>query len=107
MHVGGGARAINQHLDQRRAAALVVVERFRKDAICVGERAALEDGGPASGGVEARDGLPQLALGAQPHCAKLPDGSVVSSATAFSDLFIKRGGRWLIAVAFGVELPAH
>ena len=48
-----------------------------------------------------------LVTGLQRVKLKLPDGSIVSAATAFSDLFVKRAGRWLLAVAFGVELPAR
>jgi len=48
-----------------------------------------------------------LVTGVQRVKLKLPDGQVVSAATAFSDLFVKRGGRWLLAAAFGVELPGR
>ena len=48
-----------------------------------------------------------LVTGVQRVKLNLPDGSVVAAATAFSDLFVKRGGRWLLAAAFGVELPAR
>lgn len=32
-------------------------------------------------------------------------GQVESGATAFTDVFVRRGGRWLMTLAYGVELP--
>lgn len=33
-------------------------------------------------------------------------GKEVLSATAFTDIFVRRNGRWLLALAHGVELPS-
>jgi ketosteroid isomerase-like protein len=33
-------------------------------------------------------------------------GCEIISAVAFTDVFIRRGGQWLMALAYGVELPA-
>lgn len=33
-------------------------------------------------------------------------GHEITSAVAFTDVFITRGGQWLMAQAYGVELPA-
>jgi ketosteroid isomerase-like protein len=47
-----------------------------------------------------------LVTGIQRVRLRMPDGKVEQGATAFSDLFVKRGGRWVLAAAFGVEIPA-
>jgi ketosteroid isomerase-like protein len=46
-----------------------------------------------------------LVTGVQKVRVRMPDGKVEQGATAFSDLFVKRSGRWVMAAAFGVELP--
>src|SRR3979409_580293 len=33
------------------------------------------------------------------------EGKVEESAVAFTDVFVRRGGRWLMVLAHGVELP--
>lgn len=34
------------------------------------------------------------------------DGAEQEGANAFTDVFVKRRGRWLLALAYGVDLPA-
>ena len=46
-----------------------------------------------------------LVTGVQRVELQHPDGKVEAGATAFSDLFVRRAGRWLLAAAFGVEVP--
>jgi ketosteroid isomerase-like protein len=43
--------------------------------------------------------------GVQVAQARAPEGPVEQSAVAFTDVFVKRSGRWLMALAYGVELP--
>jgi len=35
------------------------------------------------------------------------EGKVEESAVAFTDVFVRRGGRWLMVLAYGVELPSE
>ena len=44
--------------------------------------------------------------GVQRARVRTDDGSVHESAVAFTDVFVKRRGRWRLALAHGVELPA-
>jgi hypothetical protein len=39
--------------------------------------------------------------------ARLPDHAPEESAVAFTDVFVQRDGRWLMALAYGVELPSE
>ena len=43
--------------------------------------------------------------GVQLAQARAPEGAVEQSAVAFTDVFVRRSGRWLMALAYGVELP--
>ena len=43
--------------------------------------------------------------GAQKARVRLTDGKLVIAATAFTDLFVRKDGKWLLALAHGVELP--
>ena len=46
-----------------------------------------------------------MVTGVQRVQLRHPDGTVEAGATAFSDLFVRRAGRWVLAAAFGVEVP--
>ena len=35
-----------------------------------------------------------------------PEGEAEESAVAFADVFVRRDGRWLMVLAYGVELPS-
>lgn len=39
--------------------------------------------------------------------ARPPEGEQEESVVAFTDVFVKRDGRWLMALAYGVELPSE
>jgi ketosteroid isomerase-like protein len=39
--------------------------------------------------------------------ARAPEGEVEQSAVAFTDVFVKRAERWLMVLAYGVELPVE
>jgi ketosteroid isomerase-like protein len=43
--------------------------------------------------------------GVQVAEARPPDGETEQSAVAFTDVFVQREGRWLMILAYGVELP--
>jgi ketosteroid isomerase-like protein len=47
-----------------------------------------------------------LLTGVQKARTRGKDGKAEISAGAFSDLFVKRGDKWLLVVAYNVELPA-
>ena len=36
-----------------------------------------------------------------------PEGETEESAVAFTDVFVRRDGRWLMVLAYGVELPSE
>jgi ketosteroid isomerase-like protein len=44
--------------------------------------------------------------GVQRAKVELADGSIIESAVAFVDVFVRRDDGWRLALAFGVELPA-
>ena len=44
--------------------------------------------------------------GVQHAVLRTDDGVEHPSTTAFTDIFVKRRGRWRLALAYGVELPA-
>ncbi|HEX8559366.1 MAG TPA: nuclear transport factor 2 family protein [Pyrinomonadaceae bacterium] len=44
--------------------------------------------------------------GVQRSRVRTDDGAEHSSVVAFTDVFVRRGGRWRLALAYGVELPA-
>jgi ketosteroid isomerase-like protein len=44
--------------------------------------------------------------GVQRSRVRTDDGAEHSSVVAFTDVFVKRRGRWRLALAYGVELPA-
>jgi ketosteroid isomerase-like protein len=48
-----------------------------------------------------------ILTGVQLADARAPEGEVETSAVAFADVFVRRAGRWLMALAFGVELPSE
>ena len=39
--------------------------------------------------------------------ARPPEGEPEQSAVAFTDVFVRRDGRWLMVLAYGVELPSE
>jgi ketosteroid isomerase-like protein len=39
--------------------------------------------------------------------ARPPEGEAEESAVAFTDIFVRREGRWLMVLAYGVELPSE
>ena len=39
--------------------------------------------------------------------ARPPEGEAEESAVAFTDVFVRREGRWLMVLAYGVELPSE
>jgi ketosteroid isomerase-like protein len=45
--------------------------------------------------------------GVQHAVLRTDDGVEHPSAVAFTDIFVKRRGRWRLALAYGVELPAQ
>jgi ketosteroid isomerase-like protein len=45
--------------------------------------------------------------GVQIAGARTPEGEAEESAVAFTDIFVKRDGRWLMVLAYGVELPSE
>jgi ketosteroid isomerase-like protein len=45
--------------------------------------------------------------GVQHAEARPPEGEPEQSAVAFTDVFVRREGRWLMALAYGVELPTE
>jgi ketosteroid isomerase-like protein len=44
--------------------------------------------------------------GVQLAKARAPEGEAEESAVAFTDVFVRLEGRWLMALAYGVELPS-
>jgi ketosteroid isomerase-like protein len=48
-----------------------------------------------------------ILTGVQLAEARLPDHAPEESAVAFTDVFVQRDGRWLMALAYGVELPSE
>jgi ketosteroid isomerase-like protein len=48
-----------------------------------------------------------ILTGVQVAEARLPDHAPEESAVAFTDVFVQRDGRWLMVLAFGVELPSE
>lgn len=48
-----------------------------------------------------------ILTGVQRAEARLPDHEPEESAVAFTDVFVQRSGRWLMVLAFGVELPTE
>lgn len=45
--------------------------------------------------------------GVQRAEARVPEGGNEESAVAFTDVFVRRDGRWLMVLAYGVELPSE
>lgn len=45
--------------------------------------------------------------GVQHAEARPPEGEPEQSAVAFTDVFVQREGRWLMVLAYGVELPTE
>ncbi len=45
--------------------------------------------------------------GLQTSRARLEDGTEHTSNVAFTDVFVKQGGRWRLSLAYGFELPAQ
>ena len=39
--------------------------------------------------------------------ARPPEGETEESAVAFTDVFLRRNGRWVMVLAYGVELPSE
>ena len=46
-----------------------------------------------------------ILTGVQRSRVKTDDGVEHASAVAFTDVFVKHGGRWRLSLAYGVELP--
>ncbi len=44
--------------------------------------------------------------GVQVAEAKPPEGEAEEGAVAFTDIFVRRDGRWLMVLAYAVELPS-
>ena len=44
--------------------------------------------------------------GVQIATARPPEGETEESAVAFTDIFVRRDERWLMVLAYGVELPS-
>lgn len=48
-----------------------------------------------------------ILTGVQRSRLKTDDGAEHASDVAFTDVFVKHGGRWRLSLAYGVELPAR
>ncbi len=48
-----------------------------------------------------------ILTGVQVAEARAPEGEPEESAVAFTDVFVRREGRWLMVLAYGVELPSE
>lgn len=48
-----------------------------------------------------------IITGVQRAEARLPEGGVEESFVAFTDVFVRRDERWLMVLAYGVELPSE
>jgi ketosteroid isomerase-like protein len=48
-----------------------------------------------------------VVTGVQVAEARPPEGETEESAVAFTDVFVRRDGSWLMVLAYGVELPSE
>jgi ketosteroid isomerase-like protein len=48
-----------------------------------------------------------IITGVQRAEARMPEGGREESAVAFTDVFVRRDDRWLMVLAYGVELPTE
>jgi ketosteroid isomerase-like protein len=48
-----------------------------------------------------------ILTGVQVAEARPPEGETEESAVAFTDVFVRHDGRWLMVLAYGVELPSE
>jgi ketosteroid isomerase-like protein len=48
-----------------------------------------------------------ILTGVQRARARAPEGQPEESMVAFTDVFVKTNGQWLMVMAYGVELPAE
>jgi len=48
-----------------------------------------------------------ILTGVQLAEARTPEGKAEESAVAFTDVFVRLEGRWLMVLAYGVELPSE
>ncbi|MGH9875477.1 MAG: nuclear transport factor 2 family protein [Pyrinomonadaceae bacterium] len=48
-----------------------------------------------------------ILTGVQIAEARPPEGEKEESVVAFTDVFVRRDGRWLMVLAYGVELPSE
>jgi ketosteroid isomerase-like protein len=48
-----------------------------------------------------------ILTGVQLAKARAPEGEEEESAVAFTDVFVRREGQWLMVLAYGVELPSE
>jgi ketosteroid isomerase-like protein len=48
-----------------------------------------------------------ILTGVQRAEARLPEGELDESAVAFTDVFVRRDGRWVMVLAYGIELPSE
>jgi len=46
-----------------------------------------------------------ILTGVQRAEARAPEGEIEESNVAFTDVFVRRDGRWLMVLAYGIELP--
>jgi hypothetical protein len=47
-----------------------------------------------------------ILTGVQVAEAMPPEGETEQSVVAFTDVFVRRDGRWVLVLAYGVELPS-
>ena len=48
-----------------------------------------------------------VVTGVQVAEARPPEGETEESAVAFTDVFVRQDGRWVMVLAYGVELPSE
>jgi ketosteroid isomerase-like protein len=48
-----------------------------------------------------------ILTGVQRAEARQPEGEAEESVVAFTDVFVQRDGRWLLVLAYGIELPSE
>jgi ketosteroid isomerase-like protein len=48
-----------------------------------------------------------ILTGVQRAEARAPEGQPEESAVAFTDVFVRTDGRWLMVLAYGIELPSE
>lgn len=48
-----------------------------------------------------------IVTGVQRAQARLPEGEMDESAVAFTDVLVRRNGKWVLVLAYGIDLPAE